>query len=126
MQIRLNGLHHVIGGYLTARHALHSVKNSHPSDLGSCTDFFALPLANPSVLFFVMLFVPSLIRHIVFCFLIVNGLKVKSKIQRAAPALRQKDPPKNKVQSYINITASYSTAPAIPRSIQSCPISQLC
>jgi hypothetical protein len=52
--------------------------------------FFALPLASPSVVFPVMLFVPTHKRHIVFFLLIELFLAVKAKSQRAAPTLQTK------------------------------------
>jgi hypothetical protein len=46
----------------------HRAKNPRFSFLKACTVFFALPLAPASAIFYVMLFVPTLMHHIAFSF----------------------------------------------------------
>jgi hypothetical protein len=58
------------------------------------------PYADPSVLFFVIVFVPPLMQHIDFSFFQLKMiLAVKKENQRAAPTHKQKPTPKNKTQS---------------------------
>jgi hypothetical protein len=82
----------------TSRHAPQQIKPSRAEEkIGTLSVFYLLPLRRPfrqqsdtSVIFSVMLFVPTLIRHIAFLFSIDCFLSGKNKKSKSRPDPRTK------------------------------------